>query len=233
MIQELLAYQDVDAKLKEIERTLSDSEERKKAMSAKKYIEGVEENVNKLDARAAELYATYEKATEEQLKLKEQESEITDALNAVEDEKEAAYLLKKAEELIAKVKSLGNKANRIFEEIHAVIKEYSSIKKKTQAAQVQYKENAEKYNALKESVKAEREAVEKELGELKKSVEPSLMERYLKKRAVKIYPVLYKVSGNVCGACRMELPMSEMNKLKNGEIIDCDQCGRLLYMETK
>ena len=55
MIQALLNYQSADAKLKKIEKTLADSEERKKAVSAKKYLEGVEENVNKLDDRAAEL----------------------------------------------------------------------------------------------------------------------------------------------------------------------------------
>jgi predicted nucleic acid-binding Zn-ribbon protein len=27
----------------------------------------------------------------------------------------------------------------------------------------------------------------------------------------------------------MELPMAVLGKLKNGEVIDCDQCGRLLY----
>ena len=226
MIKALLAYQEADANLRKIETALSSSEERKKAMSAKKYLEGVEESVNKLDVRAAELFATYEKATDEQIKLKEQESAITDALDAVEDEKEAAYLIKKAEELIAKIKALGSKANKISEEIQAVIKEYSNIKKTTQAAQVQYKENAEKYNALKESMREEKEKVEKELEALKGKVDPTLMDRYMKKRANKIYPILFEVKGNVCGACRMELPMSEMNKLKNGEVIDCDQCGR-------
>ena len=230
MIKALLCYQETDANLRKIETVLSNSEERKKAMNAKKYLEGVEENVNKLDLRAAELFATYEKATDEQLKLKEQEAEITDALDAVQDEKEAAFLIKKAEELIAKIKTLGSKASKILEEIQAVVKEYSNIKKTTQAAQVQYKENAEKYNALKESVKAEKDAVEKQLETLKASVDPSLMDRYLKKRANKIYPVLFEVKGSICGACRMELPMSEMNKLKNGEIIDCDQCGRMLYL---
>ena len=105
MIQELLAYQTADAKLREIEKKLGGSEEKKKAMNAKKYLEGVEENVNKLDVRAAELSAAYEKATEEQLKLKEQESAITDALDTAADEKEVAYLIKKAEELIAKIKA--------------------------------------------------------------------------------------------------------------------------------
>ena len=55
MVQELLKYQTTDAKLKKIETELSGSEERKKADSAKKYIDGVEENVNKLDDRAQNL----------------------------------------------------------------------------------------------------------------------------------------------------------------------------------
>lgn len=233
MLKELLAYQTADAKLKDIEKMLASSEEKKKAVSAKKYLEGVEESVNKLDAKAAELSATYEATTKEQLKLKEQEVEITDALNTVDDEKQATYLIKKAEELIAKIKALGAKASKILEEIQSVIKEYSTIKKTTQAAQTQYKENAAKYNELKESVKAEKEEVEAKLEALKKKVDPELMDRYLKKRAGKIYPVLYEVKGNVCGACRMELSMSTMNKLKGGVVVDCDQCGRMLYFEEK
>jgi len=230
-MQNLLAYQVEDAKLREIEKKLSESIERKKAMSAKKYLEGVEESVSKLDVRADELMATYKSATEEQVKLKEQETAIVDALNTVEDAKEVAYLIKKADELIAKIKTLGTKASKILEEIQNVIKEYNNIKATTKAAQLQYKENAEKYSALKESVKDEKLAVESKLEELKAKVEPSLMERYLKKRANKIYPVLYELRGNVCGACNMELSMAELNKLKNGEVIDCEQCGRLIYQK--
>jgi predicted nucleic acid-binding Zn-ribbon protein len=231
MIEALLNYQTADAKLRKIEKTLADSEERKKAMSAKKYLEGVEENVNKLDVRASELLGLYEQMTDEQLKLKEQENVLKESLDSVADEKEATYLLKKAEELIGKIKSLGAKAGKIAEEIQSIMKEYSTIKNTTKAARAQYSENVEKYNALKDSVKAEKEEVEKQLETLKGKVDASLMDRYLKKRAGKIYPVLYEVRGDVCGACNMQLPMSEMNKLKNGEIIDCDQCGRLLYQK--
>jgi predicted nucleic acid-binding Zn-ribbon protein len=230
MIEKLLAYQSADAKLREIEKKLGSSEEKKKAMSAKKYLEGVDENVNKLDARAAELIGAYESATKEQIKLQEQQAEIVEVLNSAEDEKEAEYLIKKVEELISKIKSLGAKASKIADEIQSVLKEYSSIKKTTQAAQVQYKENAEKYNELKKSVQSEKDAIEKELESLKKDVDPALMNRYLKKRENKIYPILYEVKGGICGACRMELSMLDMNKLKNGQVIDCDQCGRMLYL---
>lgn len=231
MIKALLNYQAADAKLNEIEKKLAESTERKKAVSAKKYLEGVEANVNKLDDRAAELAAAYEGATKEQIKLEEQQTEIAESIESAVDEKEISFLLKKADELIAKIKALGAKASKIAEEIQAILKEYATIKATTKAAQAQYAENAKKYNELKESVKAEKEAVEKELEKLKAQVDPSLMDRYLKKRANKIYPVLYALKGNGCGACFMELSMSEMNRLKNGEVIDCDQCGRLIYQE--
>lgn len=233
MIEELLAYQAADAGLKKIESELAGSEDRKKALAAKKYLDGVEESVNKLDARAAGLAAAYSMLEEEQVKLKEQENEFVRAAGSVEDRTEAAYLLKKMDELAAKIKIVAGKAEKLSEDIGAVMKEYMRIKNETKAAQAQYAENGKKYNELKASFKDERDKVESELKKLAAKVDPSLMERYLKKRAGKIYPVLYEVRGSFCGACNMELPMSELGKLKNGEIIECDQCGRLLYQKPK
>ncbi len=229
MIQALLDYQKVDASLREIEKKLATSEERKKAVSAKKYLDGVEENVNKLDARATDLIAAYEAVTQEQLKLKEQEESIVDAIDSSKDEKEVAFLIKKVEELIGKIKSLGSKASKISDEIQAVMKEYSTIKATTKAAQVQYNENAKKYSELKASVAGEKAEIEKQLAALKEKVDPALMQRYQKKREGKIYPIVYATRGNMCGACNMELPMAVLGKLKNGEVIDCDQCGRMIY----
>ena len=233
MIKALLEYQSADKKLKDIENRLASSEERKKAMTAKKYLESVEENVNKLDIRAAELVAAYEKATEEQIKLKEQENEINNALGDMEDENAASYLIKKAEELISKIKALGTKASKIAEEIQGILKEFASIKATSKKAKEQYAENSAKYNELKASVKDEKDAVEKELLDLKAKVDPELMARYEDKRSKKMYPILHEVKGNLCGACRMELPSVALSKLAKGEVIDCDQCGRLLYQTQK
>lgn len=231
MVKALLAYQIQDAKLKEIEKTLAGSEERKKMSSAKKYILGVEDNVNKLDDRALELKGIYAKTAEEQKKLQEQQIELAEAISSVNDEKEASFLIKKADELIAKIKALNSQASKIAEEIKGIVAEYDKIKATTKAAQVQYKENADKYKELESSLKETKESVEKELSALKKEVDANLMERYLKKRADKMYPIIYAVKGNACGACRMELSMADLNKLKNGEVIDCEQCGRMIYLE--
>ena len=231
MVKALIEYQSKDARLKEIENILLSSEERKKRNSAKKYILGVEENVNKLDDKALELKATLDKIVLDGKKLEEQQQEIMQTLETIEDEKEVQFLIKKVDEILAKIKALNSDANKISQEMQAVVLEYEKIKKTTKVAQVQYKENADKYKQLESTYQAEKEGLENELKSLGKAVEPSLMERYLKKRADKMYPILYQVKNNACGACRMNLSIADMNKLKNGEVIDCEQCGRMIYLE--
>ena len=231
MIKALKEYQTKDARLKEIENILLSSEERKKRNSAKKYILGVEENVNKLDDKALELKATFDKIELDAKKLSEQQQEIMQTLEGIEDEKQVQFLIKKIDEILAKIKSLNSDADMISKEMQGVVSEYEKIKKTTKVAQVQYKENADKYKELEASYQQEKDALEKELSTLGKAVEPSLMERYLKKRGDKMYPILYEVKNDACGACRMNLSMSDMNKLKNGAVIDCEQCGRMLYIE--
>lgn len=233
MIQKLLAYQNEDAKLREIEKTLVSSDARKKMLSAKKYIDSVVENVNKLDDKAKGLEVAYQQATNEQLKLQEQQLELVRALDENEDENAISFLMKKVDELISKIKALGDKATAIEEEIKTIVNEYNTIKVKTKAANEQYLKNGALYNELKKSLKTEKEEVDKCLANIQKDIEPSIMEKYLTKRNVgKMYPVLYELRGNSCSACNMELSMAELNKLKKGEVVECGNCGRVIYQKT-
>ncbi|WFD12104.1 zinc ribbon domain-containing protein [Tepidibacter hydrothermalis] len=40
---------------------------------------------------------------------------------------------------------------------------------------------------------------------------------------------LVKVENNICGGCNVELFMNKISKLDNNEIIECENCGRLMY----
>ena len=73
--QELLEYQRVDGELLKIEQELSASEERKKYLQAKKFIEAAGEKLEAQDKHAEVLRATAEKLTEE---LKEIEKLIAE-----------------------------------------------------------------------------------------------------------------------------------------------------------
>ena len=170
MLEQLLKYQDVDAGLRKIEMELAGSEARKKAVTAKKFLEGVEETVAKLDVKAAELAHIYNKMQEESKALSEQRDEFMGALEHAEDENGLNYLLKKVDELYAKVKSLSQEAQKVSDAMQAVYKEYASIRANIKTAQAQYTENGKIYNDLKASKQDERNRIESELKEIEKSV---------------------------------------------------------------
>lgn len=229
MEKAMLDYQQIDAKLRKIEVEISGSEERKKAVVAKKYLDVMPENVNKLDLRSSELATAYENAIKEKDKLSEQQAELLKAVASVEDETEGAYLVKKTEELISKIKALTENIKKISAEIEGIVKEYANIKKTAKSAQEQYNVYGAKYNQLKASKKDEMTAITEELNKLEKQIPEDLLNRYKQKRADKIFPILFEVKTNVCGACNMELSMSALSDLKNGKVIECDNCRRLLY----
>ena len=233
MIKELLAYQNADAKLRKIEKELGSSVAKKKGAQAKAYLEGVNDSVNKLDDKAELIAGESISLFDQQKKIESELQDISKAIDSATDENEVAYLAKKAEELLNQIKALAQKINKNNEESSKIVKEYSGIRNQTKSAQAQLAEAREEYDKLKATFRDEMVAINKELETLKKSVDPALMEKYEKKRANKIFPIAFEVTDSVCGACRMELSMLELNKLKNGEIIECDQCGRLLYQNVE
>ena len=229
MIKALLEYQKADAKLREIEKKISGSEERKKMVSAKKYLEGVEENVNKLDDKAGRLNSDYQNLIKQQTELNEQLEELKGVMVDAQDESEIAFLSKKADELLATIKSLSASISALNDEFQKVIKEYASIRNTTKTAQTQFAESKEEYNKQKSAVQNEKDQISAELEALKGNVDPVLMEKYLKKRQNKIFPIVFEVTSGFCAACGVEISQSAQGKLNRGEIIECDDCGRLLY----
>ena len=233
MINQLLSYQEKDSKLHAIEVKISSNDERKKFLTAKKYLDGVEENVNKLDVRSADLVAEYEKMLKESNSLKEQCQEIINATESAEDKTEANYLVKKLEELSSKIKNTSVMLNKLSDEINAISLEYNKIKANTRAAKTMYQESATKYKEFKSTFDSEVQTLKTELAELETKVNPELMERYQEKRKGKIFPIVYEIKDAFCGKCGMELSISEITRLKNGEIVDCANCRCMLYKSKK
>ena len=173
----------------------------------------------------------YEKLQKEIKALDDQREEFIGALETADDENAFNYLSKKADELYAKIKNLSQETTRVAENMQAVYKEYAAIRAKIKAAQVQYAENVKVYNQLKASKQDERDKIESKLKEIEKGVDPALMAKYKDKRAKKMFPIIKEVQGDFCGACSMELPKSTLARLKSGEVIECDNCGRLLFLK--
>ena len=107
--------------------------------------------------------------------------------------------------------------------------EYSKIKANTRAAKAMYQESATKYKEFKSTFDGEVQTIKAELEALEKKVDSNLLERYIEKRKGKLFPIVYEIKDTFCGKCGMELSLSDVKKIKNGEIIDCANCRCMLY----
>ena len=92
------------------------------------------------------------------------------------------------------------------------------------------------FDKLKETYEEEKKQKDQELEALRsaaaakaQAIEPAFMERYkdIKKHSV---PPLAALYGDQCGGCNMSLPSSISRKVKAGELVECETCGRLLII---
>ena len=219
MLDKILAYQEVDKKLRDIELELAKSEERKKAHAAQTFLKSVNEQISALDKRAEELVAKYASLNSTYAKLEEEIKEY-DGLEVGDDLDQVVYIKKKAQTLSSEIESLAAAIEAVAGEIKGVLKEFSRIN-----------------NALKDSKKDEIDGIRKELAAIEKQIPEDVMEKYKQKRKDRIFPVLNKAtelgkSGIYC-ACGKDLPDAQQRQLKGGEIVECESCHRLLYLPVK
>lgn len=230
MIDELLAYQAADGKLRAVEQEISATDERKKYMTARKFLEKAPEKLETLDAKATELRATFER-------LQKKYAEIADTIRDYEnldemvDEQggEISFYKKSATQIAESLRALKAEIGRLASAIEETAAEYQTAKKQTIAMQKQYKEYKVRYSEVKQAHAAEIAAIEKELAALGEKVPPATLEKYKAKRREKVYPVVCEVAGNRCPQCGMELSIADQSKLSDGTFIECDSCHRILF----
>ena len=234
MIDELLQYQEADGRLRAVEQEISSTEERKKYMTARKFLEKAPEKLDALDAKAAELRHVFEL-------LEKKYAEIADTIKDYEnldemiDEQggEISFYKKNASQIADNLRALKAEINKLVAQIESASADYQTAKKQTIAMQKQYKEYKVKYTEVKESRAADIRKIEGELELIAQKVPKGVLEKYKAKRKEKLFPVVCEVSGNRCPQCGMELSIAELAKLSDGNFIECDSCRRILFKRVK
>ena len=96
--------------------------------------------------------------------------------------------------------------------------EYDELKKKYE---VDFARDKAKLAELK--ARAEAEAAH---------VDAQMLARY---RAAKqhVTPPMAQLNGNRCGCCNMSMPAAVMSEVGSGKVVECDNCGRILFVENK
>ena len=202
-MQEILKYQEIDSKLRKLEAELNGSQNRKNAQEMQQYLKDGQAKLIKLEEVSKNLNEQYLKAT------------------------------KLYNDYVAKLESLSKQVESVkdgkTQELETVIQNLFTTADNAKKA----RHNLEIYKA---SFAKEKEKVEPEIIRLREEknkqrtkVDPKLLAKYNAKSEGKIFPIFVPETNSRCGGCRMEIPAGKLADLKNKGLIECENCGRLIY----
>lgn len=232
MYQEILDYQKKEKELIDLEKSLSQSDERRKLVKARNFLQDVDKNIKEMDDKAAALNSNFAILKNKIEKLSAELNEHIALLNKSADETEINYFVKKVAKLDQELSSAENDASKIIADVKALLISFDEYKKKVKSAKEEFESYKKKYEELKKSRQGDFDRIRGELSSIEKTIPNSDKEvfgLYKKVREKKIYPAIVAVNGESCGGCRMELSMNMISKLKEKHMIECEECGRIIY----
>ncbi len=229
-LNELLAYQKVDAELLKIEKEISASEEYKKYSQAKKFMKVAPEKLDAQDARAVELRRVAKELTARYKEIQETIADYSAVDEHVDDGGDVSYYKRSAQSLADSLRALKSELNKLVAEIEAACEEYKKMKAQTIAMQKQGQEYKQKLDELKGSYGAKVKEVNDQLSAIAQNIPPEYLEKYKAKRKEKIFPILVPLTNNSC-MCGMDFAVVEQAKLSGGNVIECEHCRRFIYKQ--
>ena len=230
VLNELLEYQKVDAKLRKIEQDVASSEEQKKYAQANKFMKSAPERFEAQDRRAAELAALRDDLIRRAEDITRQIAEYSELDEMVEEGGDVSFYKKNAQALLDRLRALKGEMQKLNSDIAATVEEYERFKKQGVLMQKQYKEYKAKRDELVGAHKQEVSALRERLAEIGKKIPADILARYQQKRKENIFPILAPLTGNMC-VCGMDFPLALQERLAGGNVVECEHCRRFVYKQ--
>ena len=230
VLNELLEYQKVDAKLRKIEQDVASSEEQKKYAQANKLMKSAPERFEAQDRRAAELAALRDDLIRRAEDITRQIAEYSELDEMVEEGGDVSFYKKNAQALLDRLRALKGEMQKLNSDIAATVEEYERFKKQGVLMQKQYKEYKAKRDELVGAHKQEVSALRERLAEIGKKIPADILAKYQQKRKENIFPILAPLTGNMC-VCGMDFPLALQERLAGGNVVECEHCRRFVYKQ--
>lgn len=136
--------------------------------------------------------------------------------------------------LMAEVSRCRDTIRQYEAEIARIVKEATAHEKLQKVVRMEAANAKKAFDQLKAEYEEESQSKKAELDEqrarakaLVDSVDPVLLEEYntIKKR---ISPPVARLTYGQCSGCNTSLPSAVLSKIKNGSLVECETCGRMI-----
>ena len=234
----LLAYQDADLEKQQIEAGLKTTANRLKLNKLAKFIKQQQATLTKLNDDMETFSASMSKLNAQHTAVLDRldlESSEFDTLKGDEEctSEEMTEFRHDIEKLQREAANLEKEIKQLFHTLDEAITEYQKTRQQGAKAKKEYDQLKLVCQKEKDVASIDMLAVDRKMEELEKRVNPTLMSRYKRARLHNANPVV-EVRDGKCSGCNMSLPSLAIRRLVGEDmILECENCGRLLYADNE
>ena len=227
-MQEMIKYQQIDTQIRKLNGELASSKNKKGAAEMQQYLKDGQAKLIRLEEVADNLTKQYEKAVKLYNDFISKLEVLTKSVDSLSLDK-----VSEIETTINSFKSnsetLENNINALANKIAQANKEVESLMNNAKKAKHNLEVYKTNYAKEKEQIEPEIAKLSKELLDQKAKVDKALLAKYTQKSEGKVFPIFVAETQGKCGGCRMEISASKLSDLKTKGVIECENCGRLIY----
>lgn len=230
-IRLLWEYQQADVEAGKVENAIKRSPNRQKLVKYRDYLKSQQDVMKRIEGEVSAMADRLEvlkdavSMTEDQYKALKQKMETEPAT----DVESVQQFLNEAKRFINNLNAYEQEIKRIRKDAADRERLQHDVKVRAAKAKAEFDKLKVAFDTEYKEKQVELEAAKARAAELAKPIAPEFMQRYenIKRHSV---PPLAKLNGDQCTGCNMSLPSAVTRKIKAGELIECETCGRLLIV---
>ncbi len=224
-------YMQYDMEADRFENAMRNAPDRVKLLKQRDFLLEQQNTVKRIERETAAMSDRLEAVRDEAKRL---QGLLDNLLESIE--KNPPETLEEIEKQVAAAQKLEDSLQHYEQELNKMRKDSDQRDRLQKDIRLRYARTKAEYDELKKSYEVEFGRDKVKLAELKEradkeaaGVDAALLERY---REVKqhVAPPMAQLNGDRCGCCNMSMPAAVMNEVHAGKLVECDNCGRILYV---
>ena len=227
----LWQFMQVDMEADGFENRMRQSANRQKLIKQRDFLKDQQANMKKLENDVAVMQDRLEAVQDEAVRLEKVLAGLSEELNANPPEN-----VEDAQKQAENVQKLLDTLTRYEQELQKMRKDADVKDRQQKEIRVRAAKTKQEYDQLKVTYDKEFKEDTAKLQQMRartdeeaKKIDPGLLNKY---KSIKQHctPPMAKLINGQCSGCFMSLPSATLLEIRNGSrIVECDNCGRILY----
>ncbi len=224
-------FMQYDMEADRFENAMRNAPDRVKLLKQRDFLLEQQNNVKRIERETAAMSDRLEAVRDEAKRLS---GLLDNLLKSLEEN--PPETLEEIEKQVAAAQKLENSLQHYEQELNRMRKDSDQRDRLQKDIRLRYARTKAEYDALKKNYEVEFGRDKVKLAELKaraeaegKNMDPALMARYAEVKQ-HVTPPMAQLNGNRCGCCNMSMPAAVLNEIGSGKIVECDNCGRILFV---